>query len=208
MFWLVRPTVRGAPQRLLLAAVAVALPVAILAATLLFVDTSLRSMTRVALQPVQVEMRALAASLDTDMRQVARRLGTVPDVERLDLFGSADVVVSVPGRPARIPARLFAVDQSYLKHHNWVHTTGDLRRGALLSATLASESTEAPTVSINPSQAARCKVTWLSHRAPSSSTTRHSSVASFPRCADHSVRVRVSPIQGCPTCRRRVTKHT
>ena len=149
MFWLVRPTVRGAPQRLLLAAVAVALPVAILAATLLFVDTSLRSMTRVALQPVQVEMRALAASLDTDMRQVARRLGTVPDVERLDLFGSADVAVSVPGRPARIPARLFAVDQSYLKHHNWVHTTGDLRRGALLSATLASESTEAPTVSIN-----------------------------------------------------------
>ena len=52
MFWLVRPTVRGAPQRLLLAAVAVALPVATLAATLLFIDTSLRSMTRVALQSV------------------------------------------------------------------------------------------------------------------------------------------------------------
>jgi putative ABC transport system permease protein len=149
MFWLVRPTVRGAPQRLLLAAVAVALPVATLAATLLFVDTSLRSMTRVALQPVQVEMRALAASLDTDMRKVARQLGTVPHVERVDLFGSADVVISVPGRPVRIPARLFAVDQSYLEHHNWVHTTGDLRRGALLSAALASESIEAPTVSIN-----------------------------------------------------------
>ena len=142
MFWLVRPTVRAAPQRLLLAAVAVALPVATLAATLLFVDASLRSMTRVALQPVQVEMRALAASVNTDMRHVAGQLSAVPDVERLDLFGSADVVVSVPGRPARVPARLFAVDPSYLVHHAWVHTTGDLRRGALLSSNVAAPSTE------------------------------------------------------------------
>ncbi len=149
VFWLVGPTVRGAPQRLLLAAVAVALPVATLAATLLFVDTSLRSMTRVALEPVQVEMRALAASLDTDMRQVARQLAAVHDVSRVDLFGSADVVVSVPGRAARIPARLFAVDQNYLTHHNWVRTTGDLGRGALLTGALSSGLTDASTVSID-----------------------------------------------------------
>jgi len=148
MFWMVRPTVRGAPQRLLLAAVAIALPVATLAATLLFVDASLRSMTRVALQPVQVEMRALAASLDTDMRQVAGRLSAVHGVERVDLFGSADVVVSVPGRPARIPARLFAVDRSYLAHHAWAHVTGDLRRGAMLSDGLTTALAQGSTVSI------------------------------------------------------------
>ena len=133
MLWLIGPTLRGAPRRMLLAAVAVALPVAALAATLIFIDAGLRSMTRVALQPVQVDMRALAASLDTDMRPVASRLSSVRHVERVDLFGSADVVVSVPGRPQPIPARLFAVDPSYLMHHPWVRATGDLRRGALLS---------------------------------------------------------------------------
>ncbi|HEY7046668.1 MAG TPA: ABC transporter permease [Jatrophihabitantaceae bacterium] len=152
MFWLVRPTLRGAPQRLLLAAVAVALPVAILAATLLYVDSALRSMTRVALRPVQVEMRALAASLDTDMRQVARRLSAVPEVKRIDLFGSADVVVSAGS--ARIPARLYAVDESYLAHHPWVHTSGDLRRGALLTEPLAAAIGPASTVSIGAAERA------------------------------------------------------
>jgi len=94
-------------------------------------------------------MRALAASLDTDMRRVARRLSTVPDIQRLDLFGSADVVVSVPGRSAPISARLFAVDESYLAHHAWVRTTGDLRRGALVNAALAAGLTDASTVSID-----------------------------------------------------------
>ena len=139
MFWLVRPTVRNAPERFVLAAVAVALPVAVLAATLLYVDSSLRSMTRVALQPVQVEMRALAASVDTDMRQVARRLRTAHDVARVDLFGSADVVVSLGNGAAPVSARLFAVDPSYLAHHDWVRASGDLRRGALLGGTLAGQ---------------------------------------------------------------------
>jgi len=58
---------RRAPRRLLLGAVGVAFPVAMLAATLLFIDFSVHSMTRVALGPVQVEAKALATSLDEDM---------------------------------------------------------------------------------------------------------------------------------------------
>ena len=152
MLWLIGPTLRRAPHRLILAAVAIALPVATLAATLLYIDASLRSMTRTALQPVQVDMRALAATLDTDMRQVAQRVGSIRDVQRVDLFGSADVTVSVPGRPERIPARLFAVDQAYLAHHTWVHTTGDVSRGALLSGELAARLAAESTVSIDAGQ--------------------------------------------------------
>ncbi len=137
MWWLVGPSVRRAPRRLLLAAVAVAFPVAALASTLLYVDDSVRTMTQVSLEPVQVEMRAVATSLDTDMRNVAQRLSGVRTVTRADLFGSADVIVSAPGGQQRVTARLFAVDPSYLEHHPFVHATGDLSRGALLNPAIA-----------------------------------------------------------------------
>ncbi|KUJ66025.1 hypothetical protein ACZ90_40865 [Streptomyces albus subsp. albus] len=137
MFWLVLRTVRGAPRRLLLAALAVALPVATLAATLFYVDDASHTMTRVALQPVQVEMRGLATSLNTDAAHLADRMRTVPEVRHADVFGSADVVLSAPGSPNRVSARLFAVDPAYFRHHPWVHATGDPRRGALLGDTVA-----------------------------------------------------------------------
>jgi putative ABC transport system permease protein len=44
-------------------AVGVAFPVAMLGSILLYVDSTVQSMTAVALAPVQVEMRALAGSL-------------------------------------------------------------------------------------------------------------------------------------------------
>src|SRR5262245_37769774 len=126
MFWLVVRTARRAPHRLLLAALAVAFPVAALAATLLYIDDGAQAMTRVALSPVQVEMRALATSLNADMGQIDARLRTVPGVRHVDVFGAADVVVSAPGVPGRVTARLFAVDPSYVTHHPWVRTAGDL----------------------------------------------------------------------------------
>jgi putative ABC transport system permease protein len=135
--WLVWRTVRHAPRRLLLAAVAVALPVATLAATFLFVDDSVRAMTTVALRPQQVEMRALATSLNVDVRKVAKQLDGAPGVVGVDVFGAADVIVSTPGAEGRVTARLFAIDPSYLRHHRWVRTTGDLRGGALLNQTIA-----------------------------------------------------------------------
>jgi len=138
MLWLVRQAVRRAPSRLVLAAIAVALPVATLAATMLYVDHSVQVMTRVALDPVQVEMRAVAASLDTDMHQVARQLSAVPPIAQADLFGSADVTVGAPGAAGRVTARLFAVDPSYLVRHRFVHATGDLSHGALLNPAVAS----------------------------------------------------------------------
>jgi putative ABC transport system permease protein len=137
MLWLVAQMVRRAPRRLLLAAVAVAFPVAAIAATLLYVDDSVRTMSRVALEPVQVEMRAVATSLDTDMRQVAQQLSRVPAVARVDLFASSDVILSAPGAQGRVSARLFAVEPSYLEHHPFVHATGDIARGALLNPAVA-----------------------------------------------------------------------
>jgi putative ABC transport system permease protein len=123
---------------LVLAALAVAFPVATLAATLLYVDDSSGAMTRVALRPVQVEMRALATSLDADMNQVQQRLHTVPGVRSVERFGSANVVVSAPGAAGRVSARLFAVDPSYLAAHPWVHAGGDVTRGVLLNPAVAS----------------------------------------------------------------------
>ncbi|MCW2688847.1 MAG: hypothetical protein JWR37_3737, partial [Mycobacterium sp.] len=58
--WLTARTIWRAPRRLLLGTLGVAFPVAMLAATLLFVDDAGHAMTRVALQPVQVEMRLSA----------------------------------------------------------------------------------------------------------------------------------------------------
>jgi putative ABC transport system permease protein len=135
--WLLGASVRRAPRRLALATLGVAFPVAMLAATLLFVDAAARSMTAVALAPVQVEMRALATSLDVDVDAVGRRLAAVPGVVRVDRFAAADVVVGAPGTPERTAARLFAVDPGYLQHHPWVRVVaGGLGRGALLNEAL------------------------------------------------------------------------
>src|SRR5262245_30004796 len=122
MFWLVLRTIRRAPRRLLLAALAVAFPVATLAATLLYVDDGTQAMTRVALGPVQIEMRALATSLNADMGRIDARLHAVPGIAGVDVFGAANVVVSASGTPGtsggasaasgRVTARLFAVDPS------------------------------------------------------------------------------------------------
>ncbi|GFG51868.1 hypothetical protein CQY20_07515 [Mycolicibacterium agri] len=101
--WLTAHTIRRAPRRLVLGALGVAFPVAMLAATLLFVDDADRAMTRVALQPVQMEMRALGRSLDMDMISVSHDLGAVPAVARAEPFAATNVVVQAPdtgsGRP-------------------------------------------------------------------------------------------------------------
>jgi putative ABC transport system permease protein len=121
-----------------------------LAATLLFVDDAVHSMTRVALDPVQVEMRALATSLNVDMNRLNRRLAEIPGVRRVDRFASADVAIHVGGArsphgpptstpfpgaaearsphgppasrssPGTVKARLFAIDPAYLADHPWV----------------------------------------------------------------------------------------
>jgi putative ABC transport system permease protein len=135
--WLLFQTLRRAPRRALLGALGVAFPVAMLAATLLFVDHAVSSMTRVGLEPVQVEQRALATSLDINMSTVTRQLAAVPGVTHADRFASADVVVRTPGAADGSTARLFAVDPVYLKHHPWVHVvSGSLARGALMDQTL------------------------------------------------------------------------
>jgi putative ABC transport system permease protein len=135
--WLLIRALRRAPRRALLAAVGIAFPVAILAATLFFVDSAARSMTRVALRPVQVEMRALATTLDTNMTQVGRELAAVPGVVRVERFAATNVVVN--GAHGRATARLFAVDPEYLAHHSWVRPSGPLAGGALLNLQLRAE---------------------------------------------------------------------
>jgi putative ABC transport system permease protein len=135
--WLVAQTLRRAPRRALLGALGVAFPVAMLAATLLFVDRAVGSMTHIALEPVQVEQRALAASLDVNMTKLTQQLGVVPGVTHVDRFAAADVVVRAPGLTGGATARLFAVDPSYLHDHPWVHVAdGSFDRGALLDQTL------------------------------------------------------------------------
>jgi putative ABC transport system permease protein len=134
--WLVARTVRRAPRRTVLAALGIAFPVAMLAATLLYLSVAVRVMTPVALEPVQVEMRAIASSLNTDMNAVDRQLATVPHVQRVERFGAADVVVGAPGA-GRVTARVFAVDPSYLRHHSWARIVhGSLARGAVLDQSL------------------------------------------------------------------------
>ena len=133
--WLVLRSMRRAPRRLVLGAVGVAFPVAMLAATLLFVDYSVHSMTRVALGPVQVEQKALATTLDQDMAALGRKLAAVPGVARADRFAGADVIVSAGG--ARATARLIAVDPPYLTRHRFARVVrGRLGHGALLNLDL------------------------------------------------------------------------
>jgi len=140
IWWLVASSVRRAPRRLALAALAVAFPVAMLAATLLYVDAAVRSMTAVALAPVQVEQRGVATSLDVDTTAVARRMATVPGDIRVERFAAADVVVGDPATGEQATARLFAVDPDYPHHHPWVHlASGALDQGALLNETLRSK---------------------------------------------------------------------
>ncbi len=135
--WLLAHVLRRAPRRTTLGALGVAFPVAMLAATLLFVDHAVNAMTQVALEPVQLEQRALATSLDLNMSRVSRQLAAVPGVTHVDRFAAADVIVRTPDAPGGATARLFAIDPSYLAHHPWVRVTGgSLVHGALLDQTL------------------------------------------------------------------------
>ncbi|MDP9343409.1 MAG: ABC transporter permease [Actinomycetota bacterium] len=135
--WLVRKTVRRAPRRLVLGALGVAFPVAMFGATLFFVDDAARSMTRVALAPVQIEMRALTTSLNVDVGKLSRRLSAVPGVRSVEPFGAADVVVHAAGTSGGWTARLFAVDPSYLQHRPWLRVvSGQLASGAMLDQSL------------------------------------------------------------------------
>ena len=103
MWWLFTRLVRRPLRRILLGAVGVAFPVALLGAMLLFVDVAVQSMTAVALSDVQVEMRALASSLTVDMAAADAQILTVPGVHGVDRFASADVVVSADGAAPRRP---------------------------------------------------------------------------------------------------------
>lgn len=137
MRWLAGQSLRRAPRRLILGALGVAFPVGMLAATLLFLDRSVTSMTQIALGPIQIEQRALATSLDVNMTKVGHQLTRVPGVTHVDRFAAADVFVNVPGTTAGASARLFAVDPAYLRDHPWVRAVGgSLDRGALLGQTL------------------------------------------------------------------------
>jgi putative ABC transport system permease protein len=134
--WLTARTIRRAPRRLVLAALGVAFPVAMLAATLLFIDDADRAMTRVALEPVQIEMRALGTSLDVNMTSISRDLAAVPGVSRAQPFAATDVVVAAPGA-GRWTARLIAVDPSYFAGRPWLRVVeGEPGGGALLDESL------------------------------------------------------------------------
>jgi putative ABC transport system permease protein len=94
-------------------------------------------MTQIALQPVQVEQRALATSLDANMSTVAHELSAVPGVSTVDRFAAANVFVHTPGDPGGASARLFAVDPRYFRDHPWAGVvSGSLGEGALLDQTL------------------------------------------------------------------------
>ncbi len=137
--WLVLQSVRRAPRRLVLGAIGIAFPVAMLAATLVFVDVAVRAMTPAALKPVQIEMRAVATSLDVNIDDVSTHLATAPGVRLAEPFGATEVVVGLPGVQGGITARLFAVNPAYPRNHPWVRVVdGALERGALLDQTVRS----------------------------------------------------------------------
>jgi putative ABC transport system permease protein len=137
MLWLLAHGIRRSPRRLILAAIGVAFPVAMLAATLLLVDDASHSMTRVALAPVQVDMRALATTINSDNAATARQMAGVSPIQRAERFASVAVTVSAAGGSGPVAARLFAVDPEYLQHHPWVKVTdGQLGAGVLLSQPL------------------------------------------------------------------------
>ncbi len=135
--WLLRRSLHRAPRRLALGALGAAFPVAMLAATLLFVDHAVNAMTRVALEPVQVEQRALATSLDVNMSKLQAQFASVPGVTHVDRFAAADVVVRSPAAPGGATARLFAIDPEYLQHHPWVRVVnGPFGHAAFLDQSL------------------------------------------------------------------------
>ncbi len=129
-------SLRRAPRRVILGAVGVAFPVAMLGSTLLFIDSAVTSMTGVALQPVQVEQRALATSLNVNMTRVSRQLAALPGVTHVDRFASADVVVRTSATAAGSTARLFAVDPAYIRHYPWVRVVNGHLGGAMLDQAL------------------------------------------------------------------------
>ncbi len=134
-FWLVSNTIRHALRRLVLEAIGVAFPVAMLAATMLFVDDAVQAMTPAALSPVQIEMRAVAKSLDVDIAAVSRQLAAVPGVREAEPFAATNVIVAPgpAGTPGQVTARLFAVSPKYIAQYPWVRVVnGGLDRGVLL----------------------------------------------------------------------------
>jgi putative ABC transport system permease protein len=134
-FWLVSNTIRHALRRLVLEAIGVAFPVAMLAATMLFVDDAVQAMTPAALGPVQIEMRAVAKSLDVDIAKVSRQLAAIPDVQAAEPFAATNVIVAPgpAGTPGQVTARLFAVGPHYMAQHPWVRVVkGGLDGGVLL----------------------------------------------------------------------------
>jgi putative ABC transport system permease protein len=134
--WLLWTDLRRAPHRVALGALGVAFAAAMLASTLLFVDRAVGTMTQVVLQPVQVEQRALAASLNVNMTKLSGQLAAVTGVTSVDRYAAADVVVRAPGG-AGATARLFAVDPSYLRDHPWVRVVnGKFGRGAFFDQIL------------------------------------------------------------------------
>lgn len=152
VLWLLRRNVSRAPWRLVLEAIAVAFPVAMLAATLLFIDDAVQVMTPNALGPIQVEMRAVAKSLDADIRAISAKLATEPRVQLVEPFAAANVVVA-PGSSGQVTARLFAVDPGYFKNHPWLRVvSGSLGQGALLSQSVQAspgfESAKSITISL------------------------------------------------------------
>ena len=134
--WLLWHGLRRAPKRLLLEGAGMAFPVAMMAGTLLFVDAAVQSMTPVALAPVQIEMRAVAKSINVDIAAVSDRLATAPGVSFVEPFAAASVIVA-PGTSGQVTARLFAVRPEYLQRHGFVKVmAGDLGQGALLSQSM------------------------------------------------------------------------
>ena len=138
VLWLFWHGLRRAPRRLALEATGIAFPVAMLAATLLFVDAAVQSMTPVALAPVQLELRAVAKSIDADMVAVSQRLATAPGVAFAEPFAAASIVVA-PGTSGQVTARLYAVKPDYIARHPFIDVKdGDLQKGVLLSQSVKS----------------------------------------------------------------------
>ena len=71
--WLLVRTLRHSPGRLALGALGVAFPVAIFAASLMFMNLAVHTMTQVTLEPIKLEQRALATSLNSQLVAKVRR---------------------------------------------------------------------------------------------------------------------------------------
>jgi putative ABC transport system permease protein len=106
---------------------------------MLFVDSAVQAMTPAALHPVQIEMRAVAKSLDVDIAKVSRELAAIPGVKRVEPFAAVNVLVAPgpAGTPGLVTARLFAVGPQYIAQHPWVRVvSGGLGQGVLLNQSI------------------------------------------------------------------------